>query len=82
MKDMIGRVYAKDAGNGRVILIGAAVPGKLQAGQVYELSECLGQKTFEPIGESQITGDEADRGSVDRLLALSHGRHCMVEGVS
>jgi hypothetical protein len=74
---MDGRFYVKDAGNG-ALLVGAAVGDVLNRGHVYEIREVMGTLQLVDLGLSTIVGDDADRGGVDRLLALSNGRHCIV----
>ena len=73
---MDGRFYVKDAGKG-TLLGGAAVGDVLNVGHVYEVREIMGTLQLVDLGVSAIVGDDADKGSVDKLLALSHGRHCI-----
>lgn len=82
MNKPIGRVFARDNGQGNVILIGAGSSEFFEEGRVYEISELMGQVLINDIGVSQSHGKPENDGSVDKLLALSQGRYCQVVGES
>ena len=76
---MDGRFYVKDAGGNTSLLVGAAVGDLLNTGHVYEIRDLGGIIQLVDLGTSDILGDDADIGSVDKLLALSGGRHCITQ---
>jgi hypothetical protein len=39
----------------------------------------MGVTQLKDVGTSAIVGDDADIGSVDRLLAIGGGRHCVID---
>ncbi|EGR5926591.1 hypothetical protein [Vibrio parahaemolyticus] len=75
----LGRFYvAQSSPNGMSIIVGAPMyQGVFESGEVIEISHSLGSTTAESIGVSAIYGDDADNGSVDKLLACSIGKHCI-----
>ncbi len=75
---MEGRFYVKESGKSP-LLIGVSVGELLNVGHVYEITKCMGVIQLKDLGKSAILGDNADIGSVDRLLAIGGGRHCIVE---
>jgi len=79
MNNAIGRVFAKDAGNGNVILIGASLNCFFEVGRVYEISDLMGQTFITDLGVSQSQGEPENDGGIDKLLALSQGRHCLIK---
>ena len=73
---MNGRFYVKENGS-KPIIIGIAIGHLLKVGHVYQVENLDGLITIRDIGESSIVGDPSDSGSVDKLLALGGGRHCI-----
>jgi hypothetical protein len=79
MTELIGRFYAKENKDTNHILIGASVSDLIKPGHVYEIVALPlgGGFQVNDLGKSVIT-DDISKMSMDRMLALSHGKHCMV----
>lgn len=75
---MEGRFYVKENGE-KPLLVGVSLGNLLKVGHVYEITECMGVTQLKDLGKSAIVGDNADIGSVDRLLAIGGGRHCVID---
>ena len=73
---MNGRFYVKENGS-KPLIVGVAIGQLLNVGNVYQIENYDGLIVLRDLGQSQIVGDKADSGSVDMLLALGEGRHCM-----
>jgi len=80
---MVGRVFVKENLKDNHLLIGASVGTILKPGKVYDIRETPhGTIELIEIGSSLVNGEDCNRGSIDKLLATSEGRHCLVAGES
>ncbi|MEA5357273.1 hypothetical protein VB319_25430 [Vibrio parahaemolyticus] len=76
---MVGRFYVKEACK-QLIFIGCIKSDFAEIGDVYEIRLEHGQVSVVNLGKSVLYGkDEVNpKYSIDRLLALSQGFHCIV----
>lgn len=76
----IARFFAKKSRPDNHILVGASIGDFIKEGHVYEIVELpWGGFNINDLGKSVIADDDINAGSVDKLLALSNGRHCITD---